>query len=64
MGIAIVSFFAASSALFLTEFGAEALPYVYIVFAGVSTLTGGVYARFEKRRSVRTLLAGCRRLLW
>ncbi len=58
MGIAIVSFFAASSALFLAAFSPEALPYVYIVSAGVSTLTGGIYSRFEKRLPISTLLTG------
>jgi AAA family ATP:ADP antiporter len=58
MGIAIVTFFAASSALFLTEFGSETLPYVYIASAIISTLTGMVYTWFEKWVSIRKLLIG------
>ncbi|MDA0748069.1 MAG: Npt1/Npt2 family nucleotide transporter, partial [bacterium] len=58
MGIAIVSYFAASTALFLTEFGSESLPYVYIASAVVSTLTGVVYARFEKKLPIQKLLVG------
>lgn len=58
VGIVIVTFFAASSALFLTEFGSETLPYVYIASAIISTLTGSVYSRFEKWLSIRKLLTG------
>ena len=58
VGIALVSFYAASSALFLTNYGAGVLPYVYIASAVVSTSLGWVYSRLEKRWALPRLLAG------
>ena len=56
VGITQVTFFTASNALFLVEFSAETLPFVYMVSAVVSTLTGGIYATFERRLSIQSLL--------
>ena len=58
MGIALVSFYAASSALFLSAYGSDRLPHMYITAAVVSTLFGLAYARFLKRNSPAAILVG------
>jgi CRP-like cAMP-binding protein/ATP/ADP translocase/HEAT repeat protein len=49
MGISTVFFETAASALFLSRFEADLLPYVYIAAAVLNTLTGFVYARIRQR---------------
>jgi ABC-type uncharacterized transport system permease subunit len=58
IGIALVSFYAASSALFLSAYGSDKLPHVYIAAAIVSALFGLSYARFTKRNSPSSILIG------
>ncbi len=49
MGISTVFFETAASALFLSRFDADLLPYVYIVAAILNTFTGVLYARIRQR---------------
>ena len=58
IGIALVSFYAASSALFLSAYGSDKLPHMYIAAAIVSALFGLSYARFTKRNSPSSILIG------
>ena len=48
-GLAIVSFYTASSALFLHQFSIELLPFVYIGSAITSTAAGWAYGLGRKR---------------
>lgn len=50
-GITIVFAYTASISLFLTEFGPQNLPYVYIAAAIVMVVIGSGYARLETRLS-------------
>lgn len=58
LGVMLISFYTAANALFLLEFGAKAIPYLYIVTGGVVTLAGVVFSRLEQRISFRLLLMG------
>lgn len=58
IGISLVSYYSASSALFLSAYGSETLPYVYIAAAFVSTLTGLAYLRIQDRMAFSTVLLG------
>lgn len=57
-GISLVSFYVASTALFLSAFSADVLPYVYLTSAVVGPLAGWVYSRCEKLVSFQALLSG------
>jgi ATP:ADP antiporter, AAA family len=57
-GIVQVSFYAASSALFLSTYGTETIPWVYIASAFVSTIAGAIYYRVERLLSPYRLLSG------
>lgn len=57
-GLVLVSFYAASSALFLATYGSETIPWVYIASAVVSTLAGAVYYRVERRWTPYRLFTG------
>ncbi len=46
-GLCFVFFETAANTLFLSTFGVEALPFVYIAMAFVATATGALYARCE-----------------
>ncbi|MEM7113511.1 MAG: hypothetical protein AAF614_13825 [Chloroflexota bacterium] len=50
-GITIVFAYTASISLFLAEFGAQNLPYIYIAAAIVMVVIGTAYARLEARLS-------------
>lgn len=56
MGTATVFFETSSSALFLSRYKAEMLPYIYIGAAVLSTLTGALYTRLRERVSFWTLM--------
>ena len=58
MGISTVFFETAASALFLAQFDASALPFVYLAAAGVSILTGLTYTRLKDRVGFATLMIG------
>ena len=57
-GIVLVSFYAASSALFLSTYGSETIPWVYIASAFVATGAGAVYYRVERRWAPYRLFSG------
>lgn len=57
-GLAIVSFYTASSALFLHQFSVELLPFVYIGSAITSTAAGWMYGMGRRRFPGGRLLAG------
>jgi hypothetical protein len=57
-GIVQVSFYAASSALFLSTYGSETIPWVYIASAFVATAAGAIYYRVERRWDSFRLLTG------
>ena len=56
LGGALVFFYTASNSIFLTEFDADTLPYVYIVNAVFVILFGMLYNWLEKRLSLIGLL--------
>lgn len=56
IGISLVFFETASYALFLTKFNVENLPYVYIVSAGIITVVGFIYSKFQEHLSFSKLL--------
>ena len=58
MGISTVFFETAASALFLAQFDASALPFVYLAAAVVSILTGLVFTRLKDRVGFATLMIG------
>ena len=58
MGISTVFFETAAGALFLAQFDASALPFVYLAAAGVSILTGLTYTRLKDRVGFATLMIG------
>ena len=51
LGASLVFFETAASALFLANFDATALPYVYLAAAAVVPLTGIAFAKLEERVS-------------
>jgi len=57
-GIVQVSFYAARSALFLSTYGSETIPWVYIASAFVATAAGAIYNRVERRWEPIRLLTG------
>lgn len=57
-GLVLVSFYAASSALFLSTYGSETIPWVYIASAFVSTIAGAAYYRVERRWTPYHLFSG------
>jgi len=57
-GIVQVSFYAASSALFLATYDTTTIPWVYIASAVVATLAGAIYYRVERLWSPNRLLTG------
>ena len=57
-GIVQVSFYAASSALFLSTYSSETIPWVYIASAFVATAAGAIYYRVERRWDSFRLLTG------
>lgn len=58
MGFSTVFFETAASALFLGEFGASALPSVYLAAAALSAATGYAYSRLQNRLSFSRLMTG------
>lgn len=58
MGISTVFFETAASALFLAQFEATALPFVYLAAAGVSIVTGLTYTRLKDRVAFQPLMVG------
>jgi HEAT repeat protein len=58
MGLATVSFETAASALFLARYGAAALPWVYVVAAGLTLATGAVYTGLQARVRFTRLMTG------
>lgn len=58
MGISTVFFETAASALFLAQFDASSLPFVYLAAAAVSILTGLTFTRLKDRVAFSTLMAG------
>lgn len=56
LGFALVFFFSASNALFLTDFGADDLPWVYIANAPLVIAAGLGYSAWSRRSSVATVL--------
>ena len=47
-GLCFVLFETAANTLFLSAFGVESLPYVYMATAAVATTTGALYLRCER----------------
>jgi HEAT repeat protein len=58
MGFGTVFFETAASALFLGQFGASALPSVYLAAAALSAITGYGYSRLQNRFSFSGLMTG------
>lgn len=58
MGLTTVFFETAASALFLSRYGPETLPYVYLAAAVLNTLTGLAYSALQSRLSFDRLMAG------
>lgn len=58
LGLTTVFYDTGASALFLAEFDAEMLPYVYLGSAVVVTIVGVVYSKFETSTSLSRLLTG------
>lgn len=56
LGGALLFFYTSSNAIFLSEFEAASLPYVYIVNSVFVILFGYIYAQLEKRTSLSGLL--------
>ena len=57
-GIVCTFFYTAAYALFLAEFDAAMLPYVYIGSGVVAAIGGFIYTTFEKRISIPRLMLG------
>ena len=57
MGLSTVFFETAASALFVSRFGASALPWVYIAAAVVSTGAGALFSAARARLAFRSLMA-------
>jgi HEAT repeat protein len=58
MGFGTVFFETAASGLFLGQYGASALPSVYLAAAALSLATGYAYSRLQNRLSFSTLMTG------
>ncbi len=58
MGFGTVFFETAASALFLGQYGASALPSVYLAAAGLSAATGYAYSKLQNRLSFDHLMTG------
>ena len=58
MGLSTVFFETAASALFLSRFGAETLPYVYLTAAALNMGVGVVYSSIRPRVSFAGLMTG------
>ncbi len=58
MGFGTVFFETAAAALFLGQFGASALPSVYLAAAALSAATGWGYSRLQNRLSFPALMTG------
>jgi HEAT repeat protein len=58
MGLSTVFFETAASALFLSRFGADRLPYVYLAAAALNTVTGLFYTTIQSRVSFKGLMTG------
>ncbi len=56
LGVALYTMFTAANAIFLDEFGAEAIPYVYIVAAIINALIGVGFTWLERYFSFAQLL--------
>ncbi len=56
LGMMMFTLFTAANALFLTEFGAEAMPYVYIVAAVVNVSVGLIFTWLQRHLSFSRLL--------
>lgn len=56
LGGSLLFFYTSSNAIFLTEFSADTLPYMYIVNAIFVIVFGYIYAEIEKRTSLVGLL--------
>lgn len=64
MGISTVFFETAASALFLAQFDATTLPFVYLAAAAVSISTGLTYTRLKDRLAFTPLMVGTLGLLF
>ena len=49
MGVGLFSLYTSSSAIFLSSFDADAIPYVFVVSALLLTLSGTFFNRLERR---------------
>ncbi len=58
LGGSLLFFYTSSNAIFLAEFEATSLPYVYIVNSVFVILFGYIYSQIEKRTSLIGLLTG------
>ncbi len=58
MGFGTVFFETAAAALFLGQYGASALPSVYLAAAGLSAATGYAYSKLQNRLSFDHLMTG------
>ncbi len=58
LGMANIFMGTASNALFIQEYGAESLPYIYIAVAIVVSVIGSLYARMEAKLPFSLLLIG------
>lgn len=58
MGFGTVFFETAAAALFLGQYGASALPSVYLAAAALSAATGYLYSRLQNRLSFESLMTG------
>src|SRR5579871_1065378 len=63
LGLCLVFFNTASNAIFLTEFKAEGLPYVYIVNAILVAASGYIYSLIQRRAAFLGLFYGTVALL-
>lgn len=63
MGLALYAFYVAANALFLAEFGAQMIPYVYIAAAALIASMGVIWSRMQARVSFNALLTGTLGLL-
>ena len=58
LGLSLITFFTASNALFLAQFEAKILPFVYMGGAVAGTVAGWVYTRLKQRFQLTKLLPG------
>ena len=64
LGVALITFYTAANTLFLLEFGASVMPYVYIVTAIATTVVGVAFTQLERRLSLPVVLVGTLGFLW